>query len=432
VGTFWEAYGFLNEVNASNGCLFPLALGVQRECGLVGDSQSSLLFILECPDAISLNSLLGSSLAKALRNNGDIVAVWCKQLAEARSYMMQSKCYQLHSPTLEDVFVRENGTLIMGNVHVSSRNSMSSNGITGDSCVRDYDKDFSKFMCSLLAAVLDTSRLAVVDIGRATQLTPIDAQTHFETGHESDIAVFDFTVAEGSILTVVMEGCRDATSVGSGSEVSSESTQNCRVSLLHSLISSKEMGAVHPPLQYEDMEVSASFDSVNYRREGDFVLTCSVSDSAVASPRLRPSCPSRRSDRKPIRSDRHNSCVVEGGKIHLELTGRAAGVATYTLSKIGRDSSATAKAILRVSIVSYPVSSNADVEELICLLDRSDCSRPLSEDFVCRVLGCKMLTNNVRLSYIIAAVLFPRVVKNMIGICSQSINIIYYNIIYLL
>lgn len=350
VSTLWDAYSYLDNVASSCGRFFPQPLGVHRM-----SQQSSLLFVFEYPAAaVSLTSLIGPSLARALREDGDIAIVWCQQLAEVRRRTIPLSCCRLHSPALADVFVRESGTLILGNMLVSAQNSFS-----GSYPACDYDLTFSKFVCSLLAATLDTSRCVALAIGQGVS-SPKEN-------------LFDLTIAEGSVLSVVIEGFVLPTRTGS-------IKQYCRVFL------------------DEESEEHTDRVPVNHRYDcnaGDLVLTFTTKDSTVSFPWLRqPNKSSLHSLEEPRGWD---TGVVGDGKIYLELKGQASGIATYTLSRIDKDFIANAIAVIRLNVISYPVSANAELDELICLLDSSECS-PLSDDHVFRVLGCKILSSTINVS----------------------------------
>eukprot|EP01032_Pedospumella_encystans_P006069 gene6069-7262_t len=110
----WNAYQCLTELLASRGLnIFPLPIGVQRD-----PASLAAIFAFEAtPGAVLLCGLQGPTLSTYLRRVPVVVHHWCAQLAAAhRNLLTCSGSLMKPLRTKKDVFLRDNGLLLLGNV----------------------------------------------------------------------------------------------------------------------------------------------------------------------------------------------------------------------------------------------------------------------------------------------------------------------------
>jgi hypothetical protein len=150
----WNAYLVLHELLSANGLsLFPLPVGVHRE-----PTNLSTTFAFEsAAGCVGLRSLLGPALSTYLRRIPHVVHRWCAQLSEAHKSLLHCsgslmKPVRVHS----DVFVRENGHLLIGNVAFD-------NTVPGNKA--GYEVGFLRVCCELLQQTLCLSREEAVVLG---------------------------------------------------------------------------------------------------------------------------------------------------------------------------------------------------------------------------------------------------------------------------
>ena len=291
---------------------------------------------------MSLHSLIGRPLACALRKNPHFIVKWCLQLGNAYRDLSRLRTYDLNVPTIEDVFVREDGSLILGNIsviyHSSSlymRDSMREGDQSKQSC-------FLRFLCSVLSSALDTSRRVEVDLPGCHRHPEVSADPP-ET--------IDLNIAEGNELLLTLN----------------TGSQTGRVLL------------------------STSTGGVESLADGDFILSFDGPGDTVATLSLCNSLSFRASHSR-------SSSVMGDGGIHVKVHGVTAGSCRWVLKKICADDLLTLAAF-RVHVTSYDVCLNPDVEELISLLSFSyEDVNPLAirAGYYCRVLGSNLLIRQVR------------------------------------
>ncbi len=92
--------------------MFPLPLGVVKHADTAGPTP-----VFELPICRPLAPLLGMTLSAFLRKYPPVALSWCAQIgATMRAFKNCTSGRLLHLPTLNDVFVAENGQLQLGNV----------------------------------------------------------------------------------------------------------------------------------------------------------------------------------------------------------------------------------------------------------------------------------------------------------------------------
>lgn len=155
----WNAYLALHELLSSKGLnLFPLPVGVHREV-----SNLSTTFAFEsAAGCASLVSLLGPALSTYLRRIPHVVHRWCAQLAEAHRALLRCSGSLMKPIRVDsDVFIRDNGHLLIGNVAFDASPPGNRAG---------YGAMFLRSCCEILQRVLCLSReegLRLVDEGGA-------------------------------------------------------------------------------------------------------------------------------------------------------------------------------------------------------------------------------------------------------------------------
>lgn len=210
----WNAFMCLNElaaINAVENC-FPVPINCTMENN-AGSSATVLVF--ESVQCKALHDLRGPVLATFLRKYPSIVMAWCLQLfALIKSLKRCSgKLLQAINP-IKDVFVRENGLLLFGNVAFSGN------------C--DRGEDFSDapslltISHNILSEALGVSRRVDIELGMpSNRMFSEDQSRSSSKAHQSRenalSEVTDTTVAfhvvVGSSLCVAIKGMREVSRV---------------------------------------------------------------------------------------------------------------------------------------------------------------------------------------------------------------------------
>jgi hypothetical protein len=149
----WVAYQCLNELLSSHGLnLFPLPVGVHREA-----SNLATIFAFEsAADCVPLSSLYGPALSTYLRRTPQVMHRWCAQLSRTyRSLLACSGSLMKSIRVDSDVFVRENGHLLVGNVAFEAVRPALKGG---------YGRGLLSVYCELLARTLCVSRTESVQL----------------------------------------------------------------------------------------------------------------------------------------------------------------------------------------------------------------------------------------------------------------------------
>ena len=188
---------------------FPVPITCTRE-NVVGNSITLMSF--ESVPRKKLYGLRGPVLATFLRKYPSIVIAWCLQL----SALIQSlrscsgKLLQALNP-VRDVFIRENGLLLFGNVAFSS-------GCDGGESVSDTHS-LLKFSHSILSEALGVSRRVDIDIGtpgyaRFDGEYVSKVHQSYENAHTemTDRSIVLHVVA-GSSLSIAVKGTQEVSRV---------------------------------------------------------------------------------------------------------------------------------------------------------------------------------------------------------------------------
>jgi hypothetical protein len=149
----WVAYQCLNELLNSHGLnLFPLPVGVHREA-----SNLATIFAFEsAAGSVPLSSLFGPALSTYLRRTPQVVHRWCAQLSRTYHSLLACSGSLMKSIRVDsDVFVRENGHLLVGNVAFEAVRPALKTG---------YGKGLLSVYCELLQRTLCVSRTESVQL----------------------------------------------------------------------------------------------------------------------------------------------------------------------------------------------------------------------------------------------------------------------------
>eukprot|EP01032_Pedospumella_encystans_P019265 gene19265-21907_t len=198
----WNAYQCLTELLASRGLnIFPLPIGVQRD-----PASLAAIFAFEAtPGAVLLCGLQGPTLSTYLRRVPVVVHYWCAQLAAAhRNLLTCSGSLMKPLRTKKDVFLRDNGLLLLGNVAFDA---------TPPSGKPQQSTSFLQMACDVLQSSLCLSRREAVqmqdDIGSASNHDADDEEetesARPESAGETDTV---FSVVVGSQLDLLICGHR--------------------------------------------------------------------------------------------------------------------------------------------------------------------------------------------------------------------------------
>mmetsp|Transcript_12971 Transcript_12971/g.21574 ORF Transcript_12971/g.21574 Transcript_12971/m.21574 type:complete len:530 (-) Transcript_12971:1658-3247(-) len=148
----WNAYLCLNELLSSHGAnIFPLPVGIHRE-----PTSLATTFAFESAAGCEpLPHLLGPALGTYLRRMPVVAHAWCAQFAAAHASLLRCTSGSLMKPINfdSDIYVRENGLLLIGNVAFDAVNPAQKLGGK-----LEYSTDFLQVSCDTLAKVLCLSR----------------------------------------------------------------------------------------------------------------------------------------------------------------------------------------------------------------------------------------------------------------------------------
>lgn len=152
----WNTYLCLNELLSSRGLnLFPLPIGIYRD-----PSRLSVTFAYECihsSEIVRFNSIVSPTLATFLRKHPIIVRTWCMQLCSAYQALLHCNTGSLMKPIniLTDVFVKDSGLLLIGNVCFDSTLPRSK---------PKYRQELLSMICRLLSTALCVSRSVMISL----------------------------------------------------------------------------------------------------------------------------------------------------------------------------------------------------------------------------------------------------------------------------
>jgi hypothetical protein len=157
----WAAYQFCYEkVTMKYLNLFPLPIGVGRS-----KDNMVVSFIYDYPSCKSLKPLFGPALATYLKRFPNIIFAWCAQLGLAYDSLIKNSSISTQQltrvPSINDVYIKEDGLMVIGNLLVTSVNKSSK--VSLFSSEKDARKniifdDFSTFIYDLLTYSLCLSR----------------------------------------------------------------------------------------------------------------------------------------------------------------------------------------------------------------------------------------------------------------------------------
>ena len=194
----WASFQCLNELLYCDAMtIFPIPLGTGR-----GKAEGSLTMTFESPAGKPLRKLLGIRLAKYLRLNPRVLSVWLSQLSIAMyalskcsGFLARKIAHNIHT----DVFVREDGRLLLGNMAFN--------------CVQPANPEtttteFLHFVCYFLSAVLCISRRERVTLNMANSSYAESARENEQHSvGDNDERQEVFNIVEGCTLSIVISGC---------------------------------------------------------------------------------------------------------------------------------------------------------------------------------------------------------------------------------
>lgn len=157
----WAAYQFCYEkVTLKYLNLFPLPIGVNR-------SRDNMVvsYIYDYPSCKALKPLFGPALATYLKKFPNIIFAWCAQLGLAYDSLIKNSSISTQQltkvPSISDVYIKEDGLIVIGNLLVTSVNKISKVSLFSsekDSRKNIIFDDFSTFIYDLLIYSLCLSR----------------------------------------------------------------------------------------------------------------------------------------------------------------------------------------------------------------------------------------------------------------------------------
>lgn len=195
----WAAYLCLNELLSSQGLnIFPLPVGVHRD-----PVNLSTTFAFEsAAGCVTLRQLQGPALSTYLRRIPVVAHRWCAQFAAAHS-ALQACSGSLARPIQldSDVFVRENGLLLIGSVAFDSSPPVDR---------ESYSRAFMKLACSALQSSLCLSRQEMVFLYEAATYgssSQVRAERQDDDDEQSSAAANVDLESEKDVVFAVVVGC---------------------------------------------------------------------------------------------------------------------------------------------------------------------------------------------------------------------------------
>lgn len=170
----WAAYQFYYQATHSKTLnIFPQPVGVTREA-----DTSAVVFMYENPPLRTLSSLLGPPLAVFLRQYPSVILTWAGQLGRAYDLLNNQNNFPnlgplqlVRDPRLEDIYVREGGTLLLGNMGFIPASSSSSSSSTPPSSTttttgKNENDPLAAFVHHVLSTILCLSRVVSITLNR--------------------------------------------------------------------------------------------------------------------------------------------------------------------------------------------------------------------------------------------------------------------------
>eukprot|EP01036_Dinobryon_divergens_P025293 gene25293-33822_t len=197
----WASFQCLNELLYCDiMTIFPIPLSSGR-----GKAEGSLSMTFESPTAKPLGQILGIRLAKYLRLNPRVISIWLSQLSIAMYALSQcsgSLARKIIDHIHTDMYVREDGRLLLGNLAFNCAQPASPEATT---------TDFLHFICYFLSVVLCISRKEKLALHMATNSSEIvrEDEQH-RTGKDDQSQQKEtkvFYIVEGCTLSIVLSGC---------------------------------------------------------------------------------------------------------------------------------------------------------------------------------------------------------------------------------
>lgn len=204
----WASYQCLHELIAMGPDrvrLFPTPLGTVES-----EAHPGVTYVFDLPNCRPLKQFMGPALSTFMRKFPSVVLSWSAQIgASARTFQYMVSGRLLRLPTVNDVFVAENGQLMVGNaVFEPVEEPLSEEGAAAAPSAPELD--ISDFFNNLLASVLSLSR--TMKLSLAPSLFNADntrADDGFPPGGEDggDAAGESKRVDAKEEVVAVVEGC---------------------------------------------------------------------------------------------------------------------------------------------------------------------------------------------------------------------------------
>ena len=151
-GRGWTSHQCLHELipmGPDRVRLFPTPLGTVES-----EAHPGVTYVFDLPNCRPLKMFMGPALSTFMRKFPSVVLSWSAQIgASARTFQYMGAGRLLRLPTINDVFVAENGQLMVGNAVFEPVEDLPGDGVT-----TAPELDISDFFKDLLASVLSLSR----------------------------------------------------------------------------------------------------------------------------------------------------------------------------------------------------------------------------------------------------------------------------------
>ena len=336
--------------------IFPLPLGVTRD-----PATFTVAFSYEAPPCRALKAILGAPLATYARKHPTVPLSWAGQLIQ--SYLLLKSSTQLmyrfdNLPTVDDLFVRESGLLLMGNLTVlpctlseKERFLRTAGGDAGRLL------GYGAFVHDMLAQILCLSRKVTVSLKKADDDENLDMKEsviYLMEGSAVDLCVANFQLSNIHVKSAKskshLKDSYDTLLIDTqGDENIVDISHHKKASLL-----SEEVAGV----------AASTTLRIDTLRSGTIMLSLQYTPPSISSPPHGTTKPSRGDDDDEEESNQHVKEPSAAAPVQVGST----GVFAY----------------VRIVVVPAAPCSNAELAELISLLENSFVfQRPLFLDASC-------------------------------------------------
>ena len=252
----WATYHFLCDATAGCGSssIFPNPAGIDNSPSEIS-GENEIIFTYESNYVQPISEIFGTHFAAFLRKHPHVILIWCKQLAALMSALLLDDVNVVHKPHRNDLYVRKDGLLALGNIAISK--------VVGESSeILDAKRiSVENFVSSFLSSSLCLSRNHAVDM-----------RSRADVGSDGEETI---GIVEGCVINISFaNGSRDML------RISLDSSDE------HELVRDEGCVSVTISDQSDVAVVSASSHALAVRtvKTGQLLLTATLTSATVSGP----------------------------------------------------------------------------------------------------------------------------------------------------